>query len=137
VVSLTAADHELRRQLLPIENTHPLPELLSAVREHHAVTGVRITLAWTMLGGINTRPQDAVALAQLTAGLPVRLDLIDVNDATGAFVRPSDEERNRFRDALTAELGMPVVRRYSGGQDVHGGCGMLAGTLLREIEDRK
>jgi 23S rRNA (adenine2503-C2)-methyltransferase len=53
--------------------------------------------------------------------------LIDVNDATGEFVPPSDAERRRFRDALTVELGMPIVRRYSGGQDIHGGCGMLAG----------
>ena len=35
-----------------------------------------------------------------------------------------------FRDALTAELGMPVVRRYSGGQDIDGGCGMLAGKAI-------
>ena len=27
---------------------------------------------------------------------------------------------------------MPVVRRYSGGQDVHGGCGMLAGRFTAE-----
>jgi hypothetical protein len=24
---------------------------------------------------------------------------------------------------------MPVVRRYSGGQDIDGGCGMLAGRI--------
>jgi len=59
--------------------------------------------------------------------MPVRLDLIDVNDATGQFLPPSDAERQTFRDALTVELGMPVVRRYSGGKDVEGGCGMLAG----------
>jgi 23S rRNA (adenine2503-C2)-methyltransferase len=127
VVSLTAADHGLRRRLLPVEDVHPLPELLAAVREHHEATGARVTLAWTLLRGVNARPEDARALAALTAGLPVRLDLIDVNDATGEFVPPSDEERKAFRDALTVELGMPVVRRYSGGQDVNGGCGMLAG----------
>ena len=90
-------------------------------------TGKRVTLAWTLLAGVNTRPEDARLLAELTAGLPVRLDLIDVNDATGEFLPPSDDERNAFHDALTAELGMPVARRYSGGQDVRGGCGMLAG----------
>ena len=40
---------------------------------------------------------------------------------------PSDAERNAFRDALTLELGMPVARRYSGGKDIAGACGMLAG----------
>jgi 23S rRNA (adenine2503-C2)-methyltransferase len=56
------------------------------------------------------------------------LDLIDVNDPTGQFHRASDAELNAFRDALRQELGMPVQRRYSGGQDIQGACGMLAAT---------
>jgi 23S rRNA (adenine2503-C2)-methyltransferase len=127
IVSLTAADPAQRRALLPVEDTHPLPELMAAVREYHEATGKRVTLAWTMLRGLNTRPEDARRLAELTAGLPVQMDLIDVNDASGEFLPPSAAELKAFRDALTAKLGMPIVRRYSGGQDVHGGCGMLAG----------
>ncbi|HEY7311809.1 MAG TPA: radical SAM protein [Gemmataceae bacterium] len=130
IVSLTAADPEQRRRLLPVEDTHPLPELMAAVREHHEATGKRIILAWTLLRGINTRPEDARRLAELTAGLPVQMDLIEVNDASGEFLPPSAEELKTFRDALSVELGMPVVRRYSGGQDVHGGCGMLAGRAI-------
>jgi 23S rRNA (adenine2503-C2)-methyltransferase len=130
IVSLTTADPERRRELLPVEATHPLPELLAAIREYHEATGKRVTLAWTLMSGINTRLEDARQLAELTAGLPVLIDLIDVNDPTGRFKPPTAEELNRFRDALTAELRMPVVRRYSGGQDVHGGCGMLAGRPL-------
>jgi 23S rRNA (adenine2503-C2)-methyltransferase len=128
VVSLTSVEPQRRRELLPVvEKAHPLPELLAAVREHHAATGRRVTLAWTMLSGINTRPEDARLLAEWTAGLPVRLDLIDVNDATGEFSPPDRDELDRFRDALRAHLAMPIARRYSGGQDIHGGCGMLAG----------
>jgi 23S rRNA (adenine2503-C2)-methyltransferase len=130
VVSLTAADHEKRRRLLPIEDTHPLPELMAAVREHQQATGERVMLAWTMLAGVNTSPEDARRLAELTAGLPVKIDLIDVNDATGQFTPPSAEELRAFRDALSAELGQPIVRRYSGGKDIHGACGMLAGTHI-------
>jgi 23S rRNA (adenine2503-C2)-methyltransferase len=127
IVSLTSADSERRRSLLPVEEVHPLPELMAAVRDYHQATGRRITFAWTLIRGVNTRPEDARRIAELTAGLPVQMDLIDVNDAGGEFLPPSDEERNAFHDALTAELGMPVVRRYSGGQDIGGGCGMLAG----------
>jgi len=134
VVSLSAATSELRRRLLPIEDVHPLPELMAAVREHQAATGTRVMLAWTMLAGINTRPEDARALAELTAGMPIKIDLIDVNDATGAFIRPYDNERRAFRDALTVELGMPIAWRYSGGQDVAAGCGMLAGRAIVEPE---
>jgi 23S rRNA (adenine2503-C2)-methyltransferase len=127
IVSLTSADPERRRQLMPIEATHPLPELMDAIREYHAMTGRRVTLAWVALSGLNTRPEDARQIAELTAGLPVRLDLIDVNDPSGEFLPPSSEELKTFRDALTVELGMPVARRYSGGGDINGACGMLAG----------
>ena len=54
---------------------------MAAVRDYHRVTGRRVTLAWTLIGGVNTRPEDARRLAELTVGLPVQLDLIDVNDA--------------------------------------------------------
>jgi 23S rRNA (adenine2503-C2)-methyltransferase len=128
IVSLSSADAARRRELLPIEGNHPLPELFAALREYHAASGRRVTLAWTLLGGINTSPADARQLAALTADLPIILDLIDVNDPTGRFKRPSPEEFRAFRDALTAELRMPVLHRYSGGQDIGGGCGMLAGT---------
>jgi 23S rRNA (adenine2503-C2)-methyltransferase len=66
-------------------------------------------------------------LAELTRGLPIKIDLIDVNDPTGRFQPPSREELEAFRDALTAKLGVPVARRYSGGQDIDAACGMLAG----------
>jgi len=129
IVSLTAARSEQRLQLFPIERVHPLPELMDAVREYHAATRKRVTFAWTVLAGINTSREDARALAELTRGLPILLDLIDVNDPTGQYRRPSSEEASAFRDALTEELAMPVQRRYSGGQDIHGACGMLAATV--------
>ena len=66
-------------------------------------------LAWTMLSGVNTSREDARELAELTAGMPVRIDLIDVNDATGEFAAADEEERRAFRDALSEEVGMPVA----------------------------
>ena len=128
IVSLTSAKSEQRVNLLPIEKVYPLPELLGAVRDYHAATRKRVTFAWTVMAGINTSREDARALAELTQGLPILLDLIDVNDPTGQFRRPSTEEANAFRDALREELAMPVQRRYSGGQDIQGACGMLAAT---------
>jgi 23S rRNA (adenine2503-C2)-methyltransferase len=130
IVSLTAATSEKRRALFPVEKIHPLDELMAAVREYQQASGNRMNLAWTMLAGVNTSADDARALAALTAGLPIRLDLIEVNDASGQFRPPSPEELQAFRDALTAEVGMPIARRYSGGADVHGACGMLAGRVI-------
>jgi 23S rRNA (adenine2503-C2)-methyltransferase len=55
----------------------------------------------------------------------VRVSVIDVNDADGRFRRADDDERGRFLSALAAE-GLPFVRRYSGGPDIHAACGMLS-----------
>jgi 23S rRNA (adenine2503-C2)-methyltransferase len=101
---------------MPVERRNPTPDLIQALREYHAVSGQRVTLAWTMMSGVNVGEGDAQRLAELTSGLPIKLDLIDVNDPSG-----------RFRDALRVKLGMPVARRYSGGLDIHAACGMLAG----------
>jgi 23S rRNA (adenine2503-C2)-methyltransferase len=126
VVSLTSADPLQRRELLPVEDKYPTSDLIEALREYHALSGQRVTLAWTMISGVNVGEADAQRLADLTRGLPVKLDLIDVNDPTGRYRPPSQAELDVFRDALRAQLAMPVARRYSGGQDIHAGCGMLA-----------
>lgn len=128
VVSLTSADPARRRELMPVEHAHPTPGLIEALRDYHAANGGRVTLAWTLIAGVNTGEDEARQLAALVHGLPVKLDLIDVNDPTGRFQPPSPAELNAFRDALRVHLKAPVVRRYSGGQDIHAACGMLAGT---------
>jgi len=130
-VSLNAALPEKRLSLMPVERGHPLGELVDAVREHAERRG-RVTLEYVMISGVNVGEEDAEALGRLLVGIPVRLNPIAVNDASGRFLPPSEAEWNAFRDALARHLpGQPVVRRYSGGQDENAACGMLAGTLGR------
>ena len=131
VVSLTSADAVTRGMLMPVEAANPTSGLMDALREYHKVTGLRVTLAWTMISGVNTSVRDAELLSELTKGLPVKLDLIDVNDSTGRYMPPTPEELRLFRDALRAKAGVPVARRYSGGQDINAACGMLAGSAVK------
>ena len=129
IVSLSAADQDKRARLIPAGVQWPLDELVQSLREYHAASGARVTLAWTMIAGVNCGEDDARALGALVAGLPVTIDLIDVNDPSGAMLPPSDEERNAFHDALRRYVGAPVARRYSGGKDIDAACGMLAGKI--------
>jgi 23S rRNA (adenine2503-C2)-methyltransferase len=125
-VSLNAAIPWKRRALMPIEEGFPLADLVDAIREHAARAG-RVTVEYVMIGGVNVGDEDATALGALLRGLPVRLNPIAVNDASGRYRPPTDPEWKAFRDALGRELpGQPIVRRYSGGQDEHAACGMLA-----------
>jgi 23S rRNA (adenine2503-C2)-methyltransferase len=126
IVSLTSAVEERRRSLLPAAAAWPIQELADAVRAYQRSAGGRVTIAWVVLGGINTGSDEVEALRELFAGVPLRINLIDVNDARpDGYRRASDEELAAFRDALRT-LGVPVVRRYSGGAAKHAACGMLA-----------
>jgi 23S rRNA (adenine2503-C2)-methyltransferase len=131
-VSLTAGTSALRRRLMPVENTWPLPELMAAVREHAQATRDRVTLEYVAISGVNCSREDAAALVELLRGIPIRFNIIEVNDASGEFLPPSAEELSAFREALQP-LGQPIVRRYSGGKDVNAGCGMLACDNLSQL----
>jgi 23S rRNA (adenine2503-C2)-methyltransferase len=130
IVSLTSAIDERRRTLLPMAAAWPVQELAGAVRLYQQSTGGRATIAWVVLGGINTGDDEVEALRALFHDVPLRLNLIDVNvDVETArpdgYRRADDGELSRFRDRLRT-LGIPVVRRYSGGAAKHAACGMLA-----------
>lgn len=130
IVSMTSAVDERRRSLLPSASAWPVSELAAAVRTYQQASGGRATIAWVVLGGINTGRDEVEALRRLFDGVPLRLNLIDVNDARpDGFQRASAEELSRFRDELRT-LGIPVVRRYSGGAARHAACGMLASHSL-------
>ncbi len=125
ILSLTSAFGEKRARLVPIGRTYDVPDLVQAMKRHAARRGGPVNLAWVLMSGVNTGPEEARELGRLFRGVPVRLSIIDVNDATGEFQRADDAERSRFLQALSDE-GLAFVRRYSGGPDIHAACGMLA-----------
>jgi len=125
-ISLTAAETEKRRSLMPIEKKYDLDELMAAVREYAATTTQRVMIEYVAIRGKNCGEDDARRLGELLAGIKVRFNIIEVNDAQGVYLPPGKDELDHFRDALGRHLRQPVVRRYSGGKDVHAGCGMLA-----------
>ena len=128
IVSLGAPTSPLRLALMPIEKRWPLEQLIPAVRDYATAAGGRVTIAYVTIGGVNTSPEHARALATLLRGIAVKVNLIDVTDETGRYHPPDAAELAAFRDALDQALGVPVVRRYSGGKDIGAACGTLAGS---------
>jgi 23S rRNA (adenine2503-C2)-methyltransferase len=132
IVSMTSAIDEKRRALLPVASKWPVEEVAAAVREYQRSARQRATIAWVLLGGINTGRDEVDALRRLFEGVPLRINLIDVNDARpDGFRVATPQELSAFRDELRT-LGVPVVRRYSGGAAKHAACGMLAGAASDE-----
>lgn len=142
IVSLTSAQADLRRELLPVAGKLPFDDLVDALREHaealkarskEGSVGQRLTIAWVLLGGVNHGSDEVAAIRERLGDLPIRINLIDVNDARpDGFRRATDAERQAFTDELRT-LGVPVVRRYSVGRSRHSACGMLASRKLAEL----
>jgi 23S rRNA (adenine2503-C2)-methyltransferase len=122
--SLTSAIPEKRAKVLPVEKTWPLPTLVEEITAWARESGTRAMLAYVMISGFNVGREDAEALRDTFAGVPVMVDLIDVTDPTGTYLPPTAEELAAFRDHLQV-VKAPIARRYSGGKDIGAACGTL------------
>jgi 23S rRNA (adenine2503-C2)-methyltransferase len=129
-LSLTTADEELRRRLMPITASHPLDKVRQALRHFQDRGGGRVTLETVLLGGINTRSEDAASIAKFAKGLDAAINIIPWNPVKdlkfeGKVLRePSADELDSFSRRLKA-LGLNVTRRYRRGRGVMGACGQL------------
>ena len=128
ILSLTSAIEAKRRTLVPAASAVSVADLARAMGRLADRRGGPIHVGWVLMAGVNTGEDEAEAIARAFEGRPVRLHAIDVNDPSGRFTAPGDDERGRFLTALRAR-GIAFVRRYSGGPDIHAACGMLASTI--------
>ncbi len=122
--SVTSAIARKRLEVLPVEKTHPLPTLIEQIREYTVQRKTRAMIAYVMISGFNVGLEDAEALRDAFAGIPITIDLIDVTDPTGKYQPPTAEELKTFRDHLQI-VGAPIARRYSGGKEIGAACGTL------------
>lgn len=125
--SLTSAIPEKRRALMPVEKRWPLSELTDAIAAYARAAGDRAVIAYVVIRDVNIGAEDVEALRLAFRDIPIKLDLIDVHDASGRLQPPDAQELKRFRDMLQV-MRVPVGRRYSGGSEIGASCGNLAAT---------
>ncbi|MDR7897143.1 23S rRNA (adenine(2503)-C(2))-methyltransferase RlmN [Thermosynechococcus sp. JY1334] len=124
-VSLHAPNQALRQQLIPSAKHYPLSQLIADCRAYVQQTGRRVTFEYTVLAGVNDRPQHAEELAQLLRGFQSHVNLIPYNPiAEAAYQRPSDQQLRQFLAQLHA-LGVTASIRRSRGLDRQAACGQL------------
>ena len=133
-LSLTTADENLRRRLMPITAREPLHRVKESLCHFQNCGGGRLTLEAVLLGGINTRDADAQSIANFAKGLDVVVNLIPWNPVDGLgfegkpLRQPSADEVESFSRRLNS-LGMKVTLRYRKGRGIMGACGQLGNNL--------
>jgi 23S rRNA (adenine2503-C2)-methyltransferase len=78
-----------------------------------------------LLAGINDTAADATRLRGLLRQVPCKVNLIPYNSTDGPYQRPTPEQIEAFRQALSP-LKAPVIVRWSKGDDIQAACGQLA-----------
>ena len=126
-VSLHATTDELRDQLVPVNKRWPIRELLDAAKEYGRTVGRRVTLEYTLLGGVNDSVDDADRLAGFARALPSKVNLIPYNPVPGLhWKRPSPEAVDAFAARLMPHAPAVTVRHTQGGE-IWAACGQLGG----------
>ena len=68
-ISIHAADDKLRDELMPVNRTYPLAELMRACREYPLPPRKRITFEYILLDGVNDSPGQAKELVRILEGV--------------------------------------------------------------------
>src|ERR687895_664366 len=85
-LSLHAADEALRSELMPVNERYPLADVLAACRRWHEARRRAVFVEYLMLGGVNDRYEQALALADvLEPRAAFKVNLIPYNPTDAAF----------------------------------------------------
>lgn len=125
-ISLHGATDLVRGKIMPVNKAYPLKKLMSAVHTYMEKTNRRVMFEYLLLRGINDRPEDARALADLLGPdyRLVHVNLIKYHN-TEAFVGTDHKDRLSFLDRLHM-LHIPATHRVTFGEDIDAACGQLA-----------
>jgi 23S rRNA (adenine2503-C2)-methyltransferase len=126
-LSLHAPEEALRSELMPVNDRYPLADVLAACHAWHAARKRQVFIEYLMLGGVNDRYEQAVALADLLQPRKAfKVNLIPYNPTEAGFQGSSREAVNAFKEALE-ERGVRTTIRLTRGRDIAAACGQLAG----------
>ncbi len=124
-LSLHAPEDALRSQIMPINDRHPLAEVLAACEAHYAAKRRRVFVEYVMLAGVNDGYAQAVQLAQLLDPRIYKVNLIPYNPTGSTYEGSSRAAIAAFRAALE-EHGLGATVRLTRGRDIDAACGQLA-----------
>lgn len=137
-VSLHAGEDELRSRLVPLNRKYPIDELMAACKRYVSGNSRRsVTFEYTMIRGVNDRPEHARALVRRLSHLPCKINLIPFNPFPGTPFECSDTETIEAFKAITRDAGLITTVRKTRGDDIDAACGQLVGKLLSPNQRRQ
>ncbi|WP_298714509.1 23S rRNA (adenine(2503)-C(2))-methyltransferase RlmN [Chitinophaga sp.] len=126
-LSLHAANDEKRSEIMPINDSNNLKNLVEALNYFYKATENEISFEYILFKDFNDSIKDADELIKIYRQVPVDLvNIIEYNPIDNArFQKPSEEKTAAFMEYLGKHRVNARLRR-SRGKDIDAACGQLA-----------
>jgi len=125
-VSLHSPFDEERKQLMPIQKTNTVKEVIDLIKSYGFTGQRRVSFEYILFKGINDSPRHVKELVRILNGIRCRINIIRFHSIPGSDLRSPDVKATiAFREALNAK-GMIATIRSSRGVDINAACGLLS-----------
>ena len=127
-VSLHASSHDIRKQIVPLENKYHLTDLINTLEDYYQITHRRVTIEYVLIKGLNDDLNEAKKLNSILKNLHCNINLIPYNPVKECFEyeEPSSDQVKMFKYILELS-GKKVTVRLKRGNDISAACGQLSG----------
>ncbi len=124
-VSLHNPFPEERKDIMPIENSNPIKDLIALLRQYDFAHQRRLSFEYIVFEGLNDSIRHAQGMVKMLRGIFCRVNLIKFHEVEGLdFKSPDMEKMQIFRDYLNKNNIISTIRR-SRGEDIAAACGQL------------
>ena len=124
-ISLHATTNKKRSEMMPVNNSYPIEELIKACKFYLEKTNRRISFEYALAKDNNDNIEDAKGLIKLLKGMLCHVNLIPINKIeNGKFTKSSNDNIIKFRDYLNDNGIVATIRRELG-SDIDAACGQL------------
>lgn len=124
-ISLHAPTDDIRSEIMPINRTYHIDDLLTACRKYANDTSRRISFEYAMIKDKNDSDECAEILANRLKGILCHVNLIPLNEVKESPFHPSTVERVKRFTEILAKHGITATVRRKLGSDIDASCGQL------------
>jgi len=124
-ISLHAPIDELRSQILPVNKSYPIAQLLEAGEAYARASAKDVMLNYCLMRDVNDQPEHAARLAELVKDRPFRVQLVTFNPHDTIEYASSTHERSQTFLGILQRGGARAHYGRQLGREVGAGCGQL------------
>ena len=137
-ISLHAPTDEVRKQIMPVDHTYPIEQLMTSLDRYTYKTRKRIFYEYIMINGVTDNIHLAYKLGELLKWRMAHVNFIPYNPGEWAgWVEYSSTPKfliQKFQRILD-EYGVPSTIRVTMWDDIAAACGQLANKNKEKLAD--